>query len=624
MSRLAAHLEHRQIAYRLAASALVFALTLVIGYYCYRDVVFTTDENSYLFQSSTFGDLAFRRAPPPHPLDLLLSGGMNVIDPELGWFSRYPPGHALWLLPGVWIGLPRLMSALAAALSMWLLTGVARTLRAPWWAAAFFLLFSPYFLFMHGTLLTHTSSMLAVSLMLWAYLLWREERGTRHLAVAGAAWAFLYLGRPYTAALIVPAFGLDGVLIWLRRRDRKTFLALICFAGAALIGPLLALWYNYAVTGDAMQTPYLLYDPSAALGFNGPSRHTLEIGLTHLRSNLRLLDTWLWGTPWALWAFALCFLASASAPLAWLAGIAAVSVAGGYIFFYYPGFNTCGPYYYFETLPFLVLLWLLFVQSALRAPRAKWVLFGLLAVAAGSSLAFSMRQGAAFRAWTAQEAALQATIRGAPPGSVVAVMGENIARGNDLQTRLRFNPRGLDSDPLVIESLEDNDFIVADLFPDRKFFRLRNTQPPGLEPLQRPASGYVMHFRGSRMHALTGRGNGSKDENTWCRTASPEDGAGRLAFGRSCIAPPGNLKAVFDLTISNVPSDRPAVLRISAIVGGSVLATNAVFGNLGRTLVEVPFHLPAAAAVEPRVYYGGAGEVSFRSVTLMEAAETPN
>ena len=623
MSRLSAHLERRQLGYRLAASALVFAAALVVGHWAYRDVFFTTDENSYVFQASTFGDLALRRAPPPHPLEPLFVGGMNVIDPKRGWFSRYPPGHALWLLPGVLVGFPRAMSALAAALSMWLLTGVARTLRAPWWAAALFLLFSPYYLFMHGTLLSHTSSLLAISLMLRGYFGWREGGGIRCVAVAGAAWAFLYLGRPYTAALIVPAFALDGAASLLRRRDRRTFLALVWFAAAAAIGPLLYLLYNRAVTGDWGQVPYLMYDPAAQLGFNGPSGHTLEIGLDHLRSNLRLLDAWLLGTPRALWALALCFLACASTSLAWLAGIAAVSIAGGYVFFYYPGFNTCGPYYYFETLPFLALIWLLFAKRLMRARHATpagLCLFALLAYAGGSSLVFSLRQGADYRARTAHEAAMQAAIRGAPRGSVVILPGEEYPVGDDLQTRLRLDPRGMDSDPLVLFGREDADPVVAATFPGRKIFCLRNIEPPRLEPYSKPEGGYSMRIPCVKTHGKTGRGNGSADEETWCRTASAGDPRGMLAYGRSRIVPAGRLKAVFDLSISDVPPDKPVIFSVVATLSKSLLATNVACGNPGRTRVEVAFQLPAAAAVEPRVFYGGAGEVSLWSITLEEAA----
>ena len=620
MPWLSAHLERGQFAWRLAAAALAFAAALFIGLWVYRGTVFTTDENSYLFQATAFSEGLLRRAPPPHPLEQILHRSMNVIDPQLGWFSRYPPGHALWLLPGVKLGWPRLMPALAAALSLWLLTGAARTLRAPWWLAALLLLLSPYFLFMHGTLLSHTSGLLATSLLLWAYLRWREGGPVRYTALAGAAWAFLFLGRPYTAALLVPAFALDALVLWLRRRDRATFQALAVFGAAALAGPLLSLLYNDLVTGHTRQTPYLMYSPGAALGFHG--RHTLAVGLGHLRHNFALLDTWLLGFRGATVGLALCALAAAS-PLALLAGLAIAAVLGGYVLFYYPGFNTCGPYYYFETLPFWILAALLFARRAARWPRVRRTAPVLLAAAAGFSLHFTWNQCAHFRQRTAREAALMAAIRTAPPNAVVLTVDENYPKGDDLEVRLRPNLRGLDSDPLVMRSLAEGDAILAPFFPGRTLLRLRNTDPPRFEALPDPPPPYADRIKGSTTHGATGRGNGAGDEAAWCRTATPADAPGFLAFGRFRIVPAGRVQVMFDLTVSNVPPEKPLVLTVLGGPGHEELARREISGTLDRAPVEVVLETAFPTAVEPRIYYSGAGTATFRSISLAAAEAQP-
>ena len=620
MPGLSVHPERRQELGRLAAAALAFAAALFIGLWVYRGTVCTTDENSYLFQAAAFSEGLLRRAPPPHPLEQLLHRSMNVIDPRLGWFSRYPPGHALWLLPGVVLGCPRLMPALAAALSLWLLTGVARTLRAPWWLAALLLLLSPYFLFMHGTLLSHTSGMLATSLLLWAYLRWRETGRFRSIAAAGAAWAWLFLGRPYTAALLVPAFALDALVLWFRRRDRATFQALVVFGAAALAGPLFTLFYNELVTGHARQAPYLMYDPGAALGFHG--HHTLAFGLDHLRQNFALLDAWLLGIRGATAGLALCALAAAG-PLALLAALAIAAVPLGYVLFYYPGFNTCGPYYYFETLPFWILAALLFARRAGRWRRVRRTAPVLLAVVAACSLHFTWNQCAHFRGRTAREAELMAAIRQAPPGSVVLTVDENYPAGDDLEVRLRPNLRGLDSDPLVMRSLAEGDAILAPFFPGRTFLRLRNTDPPRLEPLPDPPPPYAARINGSSTHGATGRGNRSGDEATWCREATPADAPGFLAFGRVRIVPAGRLKAVFDLTVTGVPPEKPLLLIVRCGPGRPELARRAVSGTLGRVRLEVPFQTAMPAAAEPQVFYSGAGMVAFWSITLSTAEAPP-
>ena len=615
MSRLADHLENRQLAGRLAAAALALALSLLIGYHSYRDVVFTTDENSYLFQATGFSELTLRRAPPPPLLETVLGGGMNVIHPRLGWFSRYPPGHALWLLPGVLAGAPRLMSGLAAALSVWWLTAAARRLRAPWWAAALFLLLSPFFLFMHGTLLTHTSSMCAISLMLWAYLSWRESRQIRHLGIAGGAWAFLYLIRPYTAALIVPAFAAESLLQLVRQPNRRTWWALVAFAAAAGAGPLLTLGYNHAMTGDGFQTPYLMYFQNAQLGFN--ETHSPAEGLSHLQLNLQLLGEWLFGAPWILWALGLAVaVAVITIPLAWFAALAAVSIIGGYILFYYPGYNTCGPYYYFEILPFLTLLWCLVVRRAAAWRGAGRTGLVLLAVVASSSLPFAWRQAQDFRQSTRPHAVWKATLRTAPPNSVVAILEEGFRPKSDDRTLLRPNLRGMDSDPLVLFSMEDQEAILADHFPGRNLFRFRITQPQRLEPYVVSREPYAVRIYASSTHAQTGRGNGSTNEATWCRQATSNDPPGMLAFGPQCVVPSGRCQAVFDLTVSHVPPDKPVLLNINVNDEIHPLVSREVSGNPGRTRIEVPFHLSAPARIEPIVLYAGEGDVAFWSVSM--------
>ncbi|MCG2660754.1 MAG: hypothetical protein L6437_10980, partial [Kiritimatiellae bacterium] len=158
---------------RLATALLAMVAAYILGHWFFFDLPFTTDENSYVFQAHNFleGHVARRMPPVPwaffHP--------MIICDEQVGWLSRYPPAHSLWLAPGVLIGNARLMSALAAGLSVWLITGCALLLNIPALLISLLLLVSPYFLFVHGSLLSHTSGILAVSLMLWAYLKWAQS-----------------------------------------------------------------------------------------------------------------------------------------------------------------------------------------------------------------------------------------------------------------------------------------------------------------------------------------------------------------------------------------------------------------------------------------------------------------
>ncbi|MBU4286327.1 MAG: hypothetical protein KKD76_05400, partial [Verrucomicrobia bacterium] len=126
---------------RLATALLAMVAAYILGHWFFFDLPFTTDENSYVFQAHNFleGHVARRMPPVPwaffHP--------MIICDEQVGWLSRYPPAHSLWLAPGVLIGNARLMSALAAGLSVWLITGCALLLNIPALLISLLLLASP-------------------------------------------------------------------------------------------------------------------------------------------------------------------------------------------------------------------------------------------------------------------------------------------------------------------------------------------------------------------------------------------------------------------------------------------------------------------------------------------------
>lgn len=70
-----------------------------------------------MFQARIFLEGALARPLPPLPH--LFDHEMIILDERIGWLSRYSPGHPLWLMPGVAVGILRLMrSSIAAALGM--------------------------------------------------------------------------------------------------------------------------------------------------------------------------------------------------------------------------------------------------------------------------------------------------------------------------------------------------------------------------------------------------------------------------------------------------------------------------------------------------------------------------
>src|ERR1051325_11250957 len=69
------------------------------------------DEASYLFQAQTFA--RFRWSNPAPPIADFFQQFHVLVDPTFS--SKYPPGLALLMVPGIWLGLPALVPVLLTA-----------------------------------------------------------------------------------------------------------------------------------------------------------------------------------------------------------------------------------------------------------------------------------------------------------------------------------------------------------------------------------------------------------------------------------------------------------------------------------------------------------------------------
>src|SRR6185295_5935043 len=96
------------------------------------------DERAYLLQAEIFARGHWTAPSPPLP-DFFAQ--MHVfLQPAL--FAKYPPGHAVMLVPGIWIGLPGLMPAVLAGVTGGLTFWLARRLSNIWTALLTWLLWT--------------------------------------------------------------------------------------------------------------------------------------------------------------------------------------------------------------------------------------------------------------------------------------------------------------------------------------------------------------------------------------------------------------------------------------------------------------------------------------------------
>lgn len=593
----------------------------------------TTDENAYVFQAYNF--LSGLIARPLPPLPSLFYHEMIIQDAHAGWLARYPPGHPLWLLPGCLFKQPHLMIALAAALSVGVMARTGALFgRREAWVAALLLLCSPFFLFTHGTLLGHTSGLLAALLLLYGFLRWQLTASLNFAALAGLGWSWLFLNRTYTAMWLAIPFGLYALLqLWRHRRERPAWIGTVLFAASACSGILAILLYNKLSTGHAGLMTYLLYDPSEGPGFglkhlSGRSGiHTPALGLAAFWNNLKLMNNWCLGFTGSLitlTALALLGWRKAWTPLL-LAG--PLLAWGGYIAYFYRGPQETGPGYYLEAFPFLLL------AAALGATRLMdWfgkrrtlLAFALLLLALLSflDLRFMQTQATLLRDFNTPIGKILACLHSAPPDALVLVTeGENQYAG--LHHGLSVvNLHGLDSQPLVVRSLGDGDQLLARAFNRRQVFYLEVKQGvPHLAPftLRIP---YESPATREFLPAGTGQQvlGGPKGDTPQQVAKAGRDKADWLACRARYALIPGNFVMDFDVSISNAPPDQPAATLDVVIDGNRVVAQQSLTGEVAR-ITSLPVHLKQLDVVEPRVFYHGAGDVTFRGFRLREVPAT--
>ena len=122
-------------------------------------------------------------------------------------FREVPAGHALMLVPGMWVGLPGLMPALLAGVAGGLIFWLARRLSNVWTALLTWLLWttSPAALIWATTYFSESTSLVMWLAAACATLLWLDTARVRYLLVASAALAWGFEARPLTMiALAAP------------------------------------------------------------------------------------------------------------------------------------------------------------------------------------------------------------------------------------------------------------------------------------------------------------------------------------------------------------------------------------------------------------------------------------
>lgn len=340
---------------------LAFVATAAAAYFAFERLPHLEDEVAYLFQAKT---MAMGRLTVPSPTHPEAFWTPFVLDHEGQRFGKYPPGWPGVLAAGVATGVPWLVNPLLAALALYLVYRLGRTLyddRIGLLAAALGLL-SPLFLVLSGSYLSHMVSLVWLLLFsLW--FIWTAQGHSRWFAVgAGLALGMAFLTRSLTAvAYAIPFVIYSLVQIVRRRQPHRIHYLLVALAGGAVAALLPA--YQWAVTGDPWLNPYVLWWPYDRIGFGPgigamPGGHSTYYALVNLRQDLSRAATDVLGWPALSWlplVLGLALRPRRARDWALLAPFACLATA--YLFYWIGSpARLWGPRYYFEGFGGLWLL----------------------------------------------------------------------------------------------------------------------------------------------------------------------------------------------------------------------------------------------------------------------------
>jgi hypothetical protein len=383
----------------LACAVMVTLVAAALSSVVFGRIPHVQDSIAQLFQARIFAHGRLWLASPP--LREFFDYAHIISDGR--WYSQYPPGHSLLLVPGVWLGVPWMVNPVLGGLSVLGIFLLARETfgRSVARVTAVLAVLSPFLVLMASEFMAHESGLFAVTWFL-LYALRALRTGSRRDAGIGGAFLLLaVLVRPYTAfACALPLIVHSG---WwyatARSRAAGSRIAfppwrpLVILAAGGAAGVVLYGLYNWGTTGDPLLPGYIrLYGPSHGLGFGKGSwggAHTLARGLRHAGANLAALNRDLFAWPvTSLWPLLAGLLPAGAwagsgrrdlgpAPGA-IPGVTAllalvpVSLLLAHVFYWYH--DLCfGPRYLYESLgPILALSGLGLVRTAGLFTRGPW------------------------------------------------------------------------------------------------------------------------------------------------------------------------------------------------------------------------------------------------------------
>jgi hypothetical protein len=333
--------------------ALWLAAAALLTTWEYHQLPHILDAVSYTFQAGLLatGQLSL----PAPPFVEAFKGPFEVL-----WqnrlFSQYPPGASAIYALGDAVSLGWLVGPLACAVLIGATSWSARALFGPTCGLAVLVLglISPFIAFQAGSFLSHPVAGGLLAAALAAFVAGECRGSLRWYAVCGVLLGAAFVAREVASVLFALPLG-----VRLLATRRWSALSRVVAFGLPFV--LAYVVFNLRETGNPLLLPRMIFDPTDHFGFGDGvgfhTRHTLAAGLANTDELLTLLQFELFGWPplFALGLLGVPFLVGRARVWDWMAlgGIMAFVVA--YVGYFYHGI-ALGPRYYFEAMPWLLLL----------------------------------------------------------------------------------------------------------------------------------------------------------------------------------------------------------------------------------------------------------------------------
>jgi hypothetical protein len=357
------------------ASGLAFLVPVMIRAHVLQGTPVTDDEACYRFSAQLLASL--RLSAPSPPMKLFFDRVFVINDGR--FYTQYPLGWPLLMVPGLLVGLSGYMNAVYSALTIPPLFLVIRRHIGSRWArlGAILWVLAPFMMIGAATELSHTSCVMALAWAWWFALRSRDGGAVWPDALCATTLALAFTIRPSVGASLGGAIA--GIWAWgLVRRPAGRALRIWAFALPALVMASLFLGANAAQTGSPFKLAYDRFpeyakengyrfsdigpDVASPMQFTDPGR-----ALSFAVAAAWRFDAALFGWPLSLIFVPLAGLRR-GAGQAWVAGAGFV---GLHAFAASAGIDTFGPIHFFELgLPAVVLT----VHGVRRATAwARWI-----------------------------------------------------------------------------------------------------------------------------------------------------------------------------------------------------------------------------------------------------------